>query len=52
MNPALVRGFGPIARALALFSGQGRTETFRWMDENGVAHYPDQVPPAAAKPGF
>lgn len=39
-----------LAALLALGGGGGQAaDTFRWVDENGIVHYTDQVPPEEAK---
>lgn len=38
-----------LAALLVLCAPASQAETFRWVDENGMVHYTDQVPPEEAK---
>jgi hypothetical protein len=40
---------GLMAFIMALAGGAAGAETYRWMDEDGVTHYSDQVPPDQVK---
>ena len=35
----------PLALALGFGTAQAETRLYRWVDENGIVHYTDQIPP-------
>ena len=41
-----MRGLIPILLALAVVPGAGNARLYRWVDQDGVVHYTDQIPPA------
>ena len=40
-----------LAAALLLVPGMGRATTYKWVDDQGVVHYTDKVPPEAINKG-
>ena len=47
LNKALFNS--SVLLAFLLCAPAGRTETFRWVDSEGMVHYTDQLPPEEAK---
>jgi hypothetical protein len=49
---ALLIGFAAASLVVALgFAGAARGATYKWVDEKGVVHYTDKIPPEAVNKG-
>lgn len=45
------RGWIPVLLALALTPTAGEARLYRWVDQDGVVHYTDQIPPSEIERG-
>jgi len=51
MTPAISRRWIPVLLALLLAPSTGDARMYRWVDQNGVVHYTDQIPPTEVERG-
>jgi hypothetical protein len=52
MQGTLLIGFAAASLVVALsFAGAARGATYKWVDEKGVVHYTDKIPPEAVNKG-